>query len=99
MAKMLKEEARRYLADVPEDYVFRCHDSCIFKNVRELRDGLADMSDEIYTFHANSEKNDFSTWVKAIIKDETLAEDLRNARTKADSVRRVANRITVLSRV
>lgn len=98
MAKMQKEAARKYLADVPEDYVFRCHDSCVFKNMRELRDGLAQMAEETYAYHANAEKNDFSQWVKDIIKDEQLANDLRSARSKTEAANRVANRIALIMR-
>ena len=94
----MKEDARKYLANVPEEYVFRCHDSCVFKNLRELRDGLADMSEENYTYHANTEKNDFSNWVSDIIQDERLAVDLKNAKSRAEAVNRVGNRITALSR-
>ena len=99
MVRMRREEVKKYLADVPEEYVFRCQDSCVFKNMRELRDGLVSMSDDIYTYHANTEKNDFSNWVKDIIKDEILAADLRNAKSKAEAGRRVVSRIATLSRV
>ncbi len=56
MAKMQREEAKKFLADVPEEYVFRCHDSCVFKNMRDLRDGLAKMPEDVYGSHANTEK-------------------------------------------
>ncbi len=98
MAKVQKEEARKYLADVPPEFVFRCHDSCVFKNMRELRDGLANMAEETYVYHANAEKNDFSTWVKDIINDEKLATDLKGAKSKTEASNRVGNRIAVLSR-
>ncbi len=98
MAKIQKEEARKYLADVPEEYVFHCHDTCVFKNMRELRDGLSNMSEETYAYHANTEKNDFSTWVRDVIKDEKLAADLRSAKSKTEASYRVGNRIAVLSR-
>ena len=98
MPRMAKQEKMKYLADVPEEYSFRCHDGCVFKNMRELRDGLANMSDETYTYHANSEKNDFSQWVKDIIQDEKLATDLRNAQSRSEAAARVASRITTLMR-
>ena len=98
MAKIQKEDARKYLEDVPEEYVFRCHDSCIFKNMRELRDGLTNMSEETYVYHANAEKNDFSNWVRDVIKDERLAVDLMSAKSRAEAVNRVGTRIAILSR-
>ncbi len=98
MPRITREDARKYLADVPPEYVFYCHDSCVFKNMKELRDGLANMADEVYTYHANSEKNDFSQWVKDIIKDEQLAVDLQSARSKSDAAGKVSSRIVALSR-
>lgn len=98
MTKVSKEEATRYLADVGEEYVFRCHDSRVFKNLRELRDGLANMIDEVYAYHANAEKNDFSNWVRDIIKDETLAAELQGLISRGEATRRVGSRIARLSK-
>jgi hypothetical protein len=99
MARVQKDEARKYLADVPVEHVFRCHDSRILKNMRELRDGLASMTEETYAYHANAKKNDFSQWVRDIIKDEKLATDLQHSVAKNEAARRVGNRITTLGRV
>ncbi len=98
MPRIANQEKLKYLADVPEEYVFRCCDTGVFRNMRELRDGLANMSEGAYDYHANAEKNDFSQWVKDIIKDEKLAADLRNAPSKSDAASRVASRITSLMR-
>ena len=40
MAETLKQEARRFLADVPEEYVFRCHDGRILESMKELGNAL-----------------------------------------------------------
>jgi hypothetical protein len=98
VAKIQKEDARKYLADVPGEYVFRSHDSSIFKNMRELRDGLANMAEETYAYHANAEKNDFSNWIRDIIKDDKLAAELKSAKSRAEAAKRVGNRIAILSR-
>ena len=98
MAKLLKEDAKKYLDDVPGECVFRCQNGSIFKNMRELRDGLANMSEEIYLYHANADKNDFSAWVIDIITDEKLATDLRKAKSADDATRRVGTRIASLKR-
>jgi len=79
MTKILKHHAERRLGDVPDQYVFWCHDGRILHNIRELKDALEMMSDGAYTYHANKEKNDFSNWVKDIIGDDKLARDLTKA--------------------
>jgi len=98
MVKISKEDAARYFADVPGEYVFYCYDGSVFRNLRELRDGLANMSEETYAYHANADKNDFSKWVKDIIKDEKLAADLQSSSSRAEAAKRVGTRVTTLSR-
>lgn len=98
MARISKEEAKMLLADVPGEYVFWCRDGLVFRNMKELRDGLANMSDETYAYHANKDKNDFSKWVGAVIKDEKLAAELQNVASRAEAAKRVDTRVTVLSR-
>ena len=98
MVETLKQEAKRLLADVPEEHVFRCCDGHILRNVKELRDSLNTMKDETHVFHANKEKNDFANWVRDIIKDEMLAKDLQKAPNRAQAVKLVASRIAILSK-
>lgn len=90
MTKILKEHAERRLANVPDQYVFWCHDGRMIRSIRELKEALEFMSDEAYAYHANREKNDFSNWIKDIIGDEKLARDLfksSNKRQAADYVK------------
>ena len=97
MARTLKPEARRFLTDVQEEYVFRCCDGHTLRNMKELRDVLKTMKEETYVSHANTEKNDFTSWVRDIIKDGMLAKDLQKATTPAQADRFVANRMVVLT--
>jgi hypothetical protein len=96
MAETLKQEAQRLLADVPEEYVFRCGNGHILHNLRELGDELKTMPDESYTFHANIERNDFSNWVRDIIRDEGLAKNLQKSLNQAQAARLVTSRINTL---
>jgi hypothetical protein len=96
--KISKEEGTRYLADVTAEYVFRCCDGGVFRNMRELRDGLANMSDETYGCHVTTSKNDFSRWVSDVIKDQKLAADLLGSTSRSDATRRVGTRVASLSK-
>jgi len=98
MAETLKQEAKRLLADVPEENVFWCHDSCVMHNMKELGDALNTMTDETYAFHANTEKNDFTNWVRDVIKDERLAKDLQKAPDQAQAAKLVTSRVAILSK-
>jgi hypothetical protein len=37
---------------------------------------LAEMSEDTFRYHASREKNDFSSWIRDVIGDETLAGEL-----------------------
>jgi hypothetical protein len=98
MTKISKEEATKYLADVTGEYVFWCNDGTVFKNMRELRDGLANMSEETYAYHVSTDKNDFSRWVRDVIKDENLAAELQSSISRTEATKRVGTRVAKLSR-
>ncbi len=98
MVETLKQEAKRFLADVPEEYVFRCCDGQILRNMKELEDALNTMTYETYVFHANEERNDFTNWVRDIIKDERLAKDMQKATNRTQASKLVASRRATLSK-
>ena len=96
MAKMSKQDAERLRGNVPEEYVFRCCDGCVLGNMSELGDAFDSMSDETFAFHVSPVKNDFSNWVRDIIKDEKLALDLSKARSRMQAAKRVTERLAFL---
>ncbi len=96
MVKYTKAVVEKLLGNVPEDKRFWCHDGQEFRNLRELANGLNVMTEETYSYHANSAKNDFSSWVKDVIGDEKLAGDLLRSIGKAETVKFVSDRITWL---
>ncbi len=98
MAKTLKEEARKFLAQVPDEYAFWCQDGRILKDMKELANVLNTMSDETFAYHCNKEKKDFANWVRAIIGDEALAKDLEKATTRAQAAKYVISRVSLLSK-
>jgi hypothetical protein len=96
MTKTLKQETDKHIVDVPAEYAFWCNDGRIIKNMRELKEALEQMDDAIYVYHANAEKNDFSTWVKDVLADEKLAWALSKSMDRPEAARRVAVRVTFL---
>jgi hypothetical protein len=103
MAKKVKVETKtdrqnsKLLAKVPEGYVFRCHDGSVFTDVNELAAGLATMADETFAYHSNLEKQDFSNWVRDVIGDKKLANDLAGADSRLEATEYVVARIAYLS--
>ena len=97
MTRQLTQDAERLLADVPEQYLFKCKDGRILRNMRDLRDALLTMTNDTFTYHSNDVKCDFSDWVRNVIKDGRLARDLARSTTRPQAAKRTAYRTAVLS--
>jgi hypothetical protein len=96
-AKMDKSQVEKYLAKVPEKYVFWSCDGRVLRDMNELKEALAVISDQTFAYHANDSKNDFATWVKDIIGDEKLASDLQNVVNREQAGRIVEERCLFLT--
>ena len=69
--------ALKVLGDAGSDKEFRFCNGLHIKNLHELLLAFETIEDDVYQFHANKEKNDFSNWVKDVFEDEELASNLR----------------------
>lgn len=98
IVRVSKEEAKRRLGDVPEAKRFWCHDGRVIKNLRELGKALDDMSDETFRYHLGGGRNDFSKWIREVVGDEELANDLSKAKSRVEADRTVAHRVSFLER-
>lgn len=89
-----KRAAAAVLADAPPDKCFWVNGGPILKNLRDLRDALAQsVSDEQFAYHVGGERNDFALWVEEVLSDATCAKALRRARTRQAAVKAVAARL------
>ncbi len=93
----LKEQAQKFLAKVPEEHIFRCYDGSAFRDMKELAESLAAMSDDVFAHHVNSENNDFCNWVRDVIEDDELASELVAATTRLQAVGCVNSRLALLT--
>jgi hypothetical protein len=95
--KIEKQQVERFLAKVPEEFVFWSHDGRVLRDMKDLKDALTSISDQDYTYHANETKKDFSNWVRDIIGDEKLAQDLVMAISREQAAKIVEERYTFLN--
>jgi len=98
IVRVSKEEAKRRLGDVPDAKRFWCHDGRVIKNLKELGKALDDMSDETFRYHLGGGRNDFSKWIREVVGDEELANDLSKAKSRGEAGRAVARRVSFLER-
>ena len=95
MAVINQETAKRMLGDVPQGREFYCSDGKVLKNLAELGSALTEMSEETFGYHSNATKTDFSNWIKDVVVDEKLAEDLKGV-SRVRAAKAVADRIVWL---
>ena len=97
MPRIALQDAQRLMAGVPEEYVFRCCDGRLLRDMKELQEALGAITDETFSFHSNAERSDFSNWVRDIIRDEKLARDLAKSLNRSQAEKRVGERIAFLA--
>ena len=70
----------------PEFY-FKLIDGSETKNLQELAEAFHYMSDDVFYYHVNDQKNDFSNWVRDVFKQEKLADIVlkSNSRLEAET--------------
>ncbi len=73
---------KKILGEAPVEHHFVVADGKKLKNIMELADALETMSEEIFRHHANEFRNDFSSWVKDVFYDHSLADDISMAKDK-----------------
>lgn len=88
-----KESAVKALSDVlPENNFWVC-DGSILKNLDELLKFLKATNNDVYAYHVNQEKNDFSNWMKDVIGDIKLAGDISKAKNKREAIKILGERV------
>lgn len=97
MTTLINQDAKKLLADVPQEYVFWCCDGRTMRNMQELAEALNTMADDVFAYHANEQKNDFSTWVRDIIRDDRLADDLLQVSSRTAAAIVVTQRASSLA--
>ena len=87
-----------------KNLVLDCGDECSFnladgrkiRSLSELSKSLENMDDNVFRHHVNDGRNDFSTWIRDVIKDEELANDMLATKDRNGSQLLVLKRILEL---
>ena len=78
----------------PENY-FILVTGVPLKNLKELANSIETMNDWVFNHHVNDTRNDFSTWVKDILKEDELAEEIRQLRNMRDVELRILKHLVI----
>jgi hypothetical protein len=95
-SRITEREAQKYLSQVPEPNVFWCNDGSVFRDIKELKEALAIMSDHTFSYHCNDSKRDFSNWIRDIVGDEKLAKNLESVSGRQQAFKVVEERCSLL---
>lgn len=91
-----KDDAQRALRHVPDEKRFYCHDGRILNNIYDLKSALEEMHADTYSHHVTDEKNDFARWVKEVLLDDKLSNELAKCTCAEDAAVIVSERISWL---
>ena|SRR3989338_1575467 len=77
---------KKLLKDAKPEFYFKLIDGSKIKNLLELADALHSMSDDSFYYHVNEQRNDFSSWIRDVFKENDLADNIAklNSRLEAE---------------
>lgn len=70
--------------EVYDDQRFFMINGDVISRLSDLPDTISHLDDNTFSYHVNSERNDFSNWISDVILDAKLAEKVRKAKTKSE---------------
>jgi uncharacterized protein (UPF0218 family) len=71
---------------ISETQYFRLHDGGVIKDLKELRMVLTTMEQSLYDYHVTAERNDFASWVRDVVGDSVLANNIQHAITPKEMI-------------
>ncbi|VVB81507.1 1-deoxy-D-xylulose-5-phosphate synthase [uncultured archaeon] len=80
--EIVEEHGKKLQLELRPELYFRLHRGGIIKSIPGLHKALLNMNEETFTYHCNTNKNDFSIWVKEAFNEPILAKNLDKVHTK-----------------
>jgi len=68
---------------------FWINNGAVCHTLKDLHSALEYMSDEQFFYHVTKEKNDFSLWTAAVLKDKACAAALKKVRTRKSTIKKL----------
>lgn len=91
-----RKKVSPYLQDVTPEKSFWVSNGWVIRNLQEMPAALENMSDDTFVYHANNEKNDFSTWIREVVGDKKLAANLAKVKSRKSALTSVNRRLKEL---
>ncbi len=78
--KDIVARARDHFKKAPYEHVFVLHSGESIADLRELAEAFEEMNHELFSYHVNAHRHDFSTWIREVLQEHALAEELEKTR-------------------
>ena len=89
-------DAKQKLSDVPSHQTFKTLAGKELKNLEQLLHNFKEMDTKTFSHHVTEHKNDFSLWVRNVVKDVNLADQIDETKDQLEMERIVRNRVIQL---
>ncbi len=77
------------LRNVSDKDAFYAANGRVLKNLHELANALLSMDGKTFSHHVNSQKNDFSSWIRGVFKERLLADEIAGLKSREQILRRI----------
>jgi hypothetical protein len=74
----------------PGEYFYFVH-GAVARSISEMSQELGRISDDVFRYHCNAEKNDFYQWIRNIFGDVQLADKIQHLSSKLEIVRALSS--------
>jgi len=92
-AASLKKAPKKKLLKAPAELAFYCNDGRLFYDLKELAEGLMAINEATFYHHVREGNNDFSNWVRDVIQDTELAQELASTMEKDEATTYIVARL------
>jgi hypothetical protein len=72
--------------DLPHEKQFHFRDGNSAASLNDLKAKIESMSYQEFYHHVNAQKNDFAAWIRHVLRDERLADDLQKVTSIVETV-------------
>ena len=93
------QEINKFLSDVQNEKSLWINNGPVVHNLYEFVGAIRSINDDTFRYHVNETKDDFGLWIKEVITDSNLAEEISKIKDKEKFARAIEKRISSLERL
>lgn len=90
-------KGKNALVCAPGEQCFWVSDGKVLSNLVELKEALAQMSEDVFAYHVTKERNDFAEWIEHVLGDAELASSFRKSKKPNTAREVVVTRLKIYS--